>query len=76
MWTRDSAVWWLAIAGAILTYLAAAPPPTVWTYGEWVQALAFLVATASGKLATSPLPSRREQDQDTWDLPRRPLDRD
>lgn len=60
MVTRDSAVWWLAIVGAVLTYLAAAPPPTVWTYGEWVQALAFGVATISGKLATSPLPGKRD----------------
>ena len=58
MWTRDSIVWGLAIAGAALTYLAAAPPPTVWTYGEWIQALAFAVATISGKLATSPLPGK------------------
>lgn len=59
--TRDSIIWWLAIAGAVLTYLAAAPPPTQWTYAEWVQALAFVVATISGKLATSPLPSAEDK---------------
>lgn len=55
MVTRDSGVWWLGIAGAALTYLLAAPPPTAWDYYEWLRAVAFLVATLSGKLATSPL---------------------
>ena len=76
MFTRDSAIWWLAIVAAVLTYLIAAPPPTQWDYYEWLKAIAFGVATISGKLATSPLPSKREQEQDTWDLQRRPLDRD
>jgi hypothetical protein len=59
--TRDSIIWWLAIAGAVLTYLAAAPSPADWTYADWVKALAFVVATLSGKLATSPLPSKEDQ---------------
>lgn len=54
--TRDSMLWWLGIIGAVLTYLAASPPPTAWSYAEWVQALAFVVATVSAKLASSPLP--------------------
>lgn len=54
--TRDSWVWWLAIAASVLTYLAAAEPPTVWGYTDWIKALSFAVATISGKLATSPLP--------------------
>lgn len=53
--TRDSAVWWLGIIGATLTYLLAADPPSAWTYHQWLQAAAFVVATLSGKLATSPL---------------------
>lgn len=53
--TRDSIVWWLGIIAAALTYLLAADPPTQWTYHEWLQAAAAVVATISGKLATSPL---------------------
>lgn len=53
--TRDSYVLTLAIAGAILTYLAAAPPPWAWSYPEWIQAAAALVGIVAGKLATSPL---------------------
>lgn len=59
--TRDSMLWTLALLASILTYLAAAPPPTQWTYPEWVQAAAFLVATLSAKLATSPLLSSRDK---------------
>lgn len=58
--TRDSLTWWLGIVGAVLVYLGAADPPTTWSYGEWIQALAFAVATVSGKLATSPLPGDRD----------------
>lgn len=58
--TRDSVVWWLAIAGAVLTYLAAAPVPSTWSYFDWIQALAFAVATIAGKLATSPLPGKHD----------------
>jgi len=53
---RDSWLWFLGIVAAVLTYLAAAPPPTTWTYPEWVQAAAFVVATIAGKLSSSPLP--------------------
>lgn len=58
--TRDSWVWWLGISAAVLTYLGAAPPPVTWTYPEWIQALAFVVATVSAKLATSPLRGKGE----------------
>lgn len=61
MFTRDSIVWWLAIIGAIVTYLiGSGKPPTDWNYGEWLQAVAFIIATVSGKLATSPLPHSEE----------------
>ena len=53
--TRDSWLLTLSILGAALAYCAAAPPPTEWTYPEYIKAIAFLVATVSGKLATSPL---------------------
>ena len=53
--TRDSIVWWLGIVGAALVYLSQCPPPQTWAYGDWLQCIAFLVATVSGKLATSPL---------------------
>ena len=53
--TRDSAVWGLSIAAAVLAYLGAAPSPAEWSYAEWVQAAAFVVATLAAKLATSPL---------------------
>lgn len=60
MFTRDSVVWWLAILGAIATYLGSTTTPTDWDYRQWIQAGAFLVATLSGKLATSPLPHSEE----------------
>jgi len=53
--TRDSAAWWLGIGGSILLYLSMSPPIMEWTYAQWVQAGSLLVATISGKLATSPL---------------------
>lgn len=54
--TRDSVVWWLAVLGAIMTYLIASPPPVDWTYHDWLRSLAMVVSTLAGKLATSPLP--------------------
>lgn len=58
--TRDSFIWWLAIGGATVTYLITIEnPPNLWTYKEWLQALSFVIATISGKLATSPLPHSR-----------------
>lgn len=53
--TRDSMIWWLGIIAAVLAYLSASESPAVWAYTDWVQAAAFVVATISGKLATSPL---------------------
>lgn len=55
-WSRDSWVWWLGIAGALLVYLGASEAPTLWHYDDWIKALAFVVATAAAKLSTSPLP--------------------
>jgi hypothetical protein len=53
--TRDSALLWLAMAAAALTYLAAMPPPTEWTYAQWMQTLATGAFGAAGKLMSSPL---------------------
>lgn len=61
--TRDSAVWWLGIASALLAYLGAAPAQSTWDYPQWIQFAALVVATVSGKLATSPLAG----DQDAAD---------
>lgn len=58
--TRDSIVWGLGIVGAALTYLLASDSPAQWGYHEWLQAAAFVVATLSGKLATSPLPGESD----------------
>ena len=55
MASRDSWLWTLGIVAAVLTYLGAAPAPFDWGWAEWVQFAAFVVATVSGKLATSPL---------------------
>lgn len=55
MITRDSWIWWFGIAGAILTYLSSSEAPNLWHYDDWIKAISFLVATISGKLATSPL---------------------
>ena len=55
MITRDSVVWTCGILAALLAYLASAPAPIDWTYAQWIQFCAAVVATISGKLATSPL---------------------
>ena len=55
MVTRDSLIWWLLIAGSVLTYLAQAPDPRTWTYQQTIQALAAMVGIIAGKLASSPL---------------------
>jgi hypothetical protein len=59
--TRDSVLWWLAIAGSLITYLlSTSAPPTQWSYWQWLNFAAAVVATIAGKLAVSPLPSKRE----------------
>ena len=57
--SRDSMVWWIGIAGALLAYLSSAPAPTDWDYPQVIQFLSAVVATISGKLATSPLRGER-----------------
>ena len=53
---RDSWLWWLGVAAAILTYLGASPAPASWSYHQWIQALAVVVGIISAKLSSSPLP--------------------
>jgi hypothetical protein len=63
MLTRDSIFWWLGIIGAVLVYLGNADSPATWSWNDWMQTLAFVVATISGKLATSPLKGSGPRDQ-------------
>lgn len=62
MISRDSTVFWLGLAIAIVGYLGAAKPPTDWGYSEWIQAAAFVLAWLSGKLHVSPLAGAPKDD--------------
>jgi hypothetical protein len=53
---RDSWVWLLAIAMAILTYLASSEAPTLWHYDDWIKFAMMVCSTLAGKLSQSPLP--------------------
>lgn len=56
MLNRDSLLWYLALAAAVVGYLVSAQkPPTAWSYGEWLQFATFALAWLIGKLQTSPL---------------------
>ncbi len=59
---RDSKVLLLSLIGAVLGYLMTLPPPTEWTYLQWLQSLAFTVATVSAKLGGSPLKGKPKGD--------------
>jgi hypothetical protein len=56
--TRDSAALWLPVAGAVLAYLLASPPPTQWSYYDWLRAAAAVIAASSTKQMTSSLPGK------------------
>lgn len=56
MLNRDSAMWTLAVVAALLTYLSASQPPTMWSYYDWIRAVSAVVGIISAKLSTSPLP--------------------
>ena len=60
MLTRDSLMLWLGLAIAVVGYLSSSKPPTEWSYAEWIQASAFILAWVSGKLATSPLKGEKD----------------
>ncbi len=55
MLTRDSALWWAGMIGAVLTAAAnqAGLFPAHWY--PWINFAALIVGVVSGKLATSPL---------------------
>lgn len=53
--SRDSLLWTLLIVGAIVGYLASMPPPTDWTWSQWMASVAAIIGIIAGKLATSPL---------------------
>ena len=61
-WNRDSIVFTLLAVGALVGYLLSdGRVPTEWGYTDWLQFIAFVVAYASGKLATSPLPGAQKE---------------
>lgn len=53
--TRDSAVLWLAALAAGFGYLTVMPPPTDWSYAQWLQVSGAAVLYVLGVLKTSPL---------------------
>jgi hypothetical protein len=59
--TRDAWLFYLAFAGTVLGYVAAAEnTPNLWTFKEWVQLALVAVAWLTGKLQTSPLPGEND----------------
>lgn len=59
--TRDAWLFYLAAAGVVLGYMAAAEKtPDLWTFKEWVQLGLVVVAWLTGKLQTSPLPGEND----------------
>lgn len=57
MFTRDSAVLYLGLALALLTYVVASPTDVrAWGIREWAQFAIVGVTWLIGKLQTSPLP--------------------
>lgn len=56
LFTRDSAVLWLGLGLALLTYIVAAPKDiSEWTTREWAQFGVVGFSWLIGKLQTSPL---------------------
>jgi hypothetical protein len=51
--TRDSAALTIAAILAALAYLGTMPPPTEWTYQQWLQTAMAAVMWISGKLSSS-----------------------
>ena len=59
--TRDAWLFYLAFAGTVLGYIAAAEKtPDLWTFKEWVQLGLVAIAWLTGKLQTSPLPGEND----------------
>ena len=61
-WTisRDSTLWWLALAGAVLAYVKLNGNPAHWNFDQAVDAGIAAVAWLLGKLQSSPLDSHAE----------------
>lgn len=54
--TRDSVVWWLALAAVVVGYLMSAQrAPIEWSYNDWLQFAAAVLGWVIGKLQSSPL---------------------
>lgn len=63
IFTRDSALLWLAGLGTVVGYFAAAEQtPNHWSFKDWTQFAIVIIAWLTGKLQTSPLPHSEEGD--------------
>lgn len=64
MVTRDSFVWWIGILFAVIVGVATVADPAAYGIPEWalpyLRLAALIVGIISGKLATSPLPGKRD----------------
>ena len=63
MITRDSALWWVGMVGAIATALSMHYDLFPWipdTARNWISLVAFVTGIVSGKMATSPLKGKDE----------------
>lgn len=58
--TRDSLVFYAMAVAAAAGFLATMPPPTDWSYAQWMQVIAAAALWAIGKLQTSPLKGDHE----------------
>lgn len=66
MITRDSWLWFVGFLAAAVGYLITArDPPTQWSYQEWLQAAAFVLAYVVGRFSTSPLAGANDRLSET-----------
>lgn len=62
MWSRDSKVWLIAFMVTIVGYLSTKQTdPRFWSYLDWLNFVAFVLAWLSGKMGRSPRPGRHDQ---------------
>lgn len=62
--TRDSIYWWFGILGGLAMAFAAHKDLFPWFpehVNKAIEIVAFVTAVVSGKMATSPLPSKEEE---------------
>ena len=58
---RESKLFWLLLAVAIIAYLkTVATPPNHWGYTDWLNAGTFLGAWLIGKMQSSPLSGKND----------------